>query len=266
MNVWYSCVIAFAMYSRVPVPAVEWTKERMRYVFCFFPLVGVLCGTGMWCWLLLAKWAGFSAESAGLIGTAIPILITGGIHMDGFLDTIDALSSYGNREKKLEILKDPHTGAFAIIGCGVYLLCYAGLMVQWAEMAMGKGDSYLPSAQMCLAFGTIFVLERAFSGLSVASFPCAKGTGLAAAFADSAQKKTVQICLSVWIFACLAALIRTAGFLGLAAGISQAAAFYWYYRMSKTKFGGITGDLAGWFLQVSEAVGLLVLTVGFQLF
>lgn len=265
MNVWYSCVIAAAMYSRVPVPSVEWTKERMRYVFCFFPLVGVLCGVGMWLWLLLAKWMGFSAESAGLIGTAIPIFITGGIHMDGFLDTVDALSSYGDREKKLEILKDPHTGAFAIIGCGVYLLCYAGLMIQWAEMAMGREDFCVPFAKSCLALGTVFVLERAFSGLSVASFPCAKGTGLAAAFADSAHKKTVRICLSVWIFACLFVLIWTAGFTGFTVGISQAAVFYWYYRMSKKKFGGITGDLAGWFLQVSEVVSLLVLTAGFQL-
>ena len=127
MNVWYSFLIAFAMYSRVPVPTIDWTKERMRYVFCFFPAIGILCGFGLWGWLLLAEYAGFSPVSAGLIGTAIPVFITGGIHMDGFLDTADALSSYGNREKKLEILKDPHTGAFAIIVCGVYLLCYAGL-------------------------------------------------------------------------------------------------------------------------------------------
>ena len=177
MNIWYSCVIAAAMYSRFPVPSVEWTKERMRYVFCFFPLVGVLCGVGMWLWLLLAKWLGFSAETVGLIGTAIPILITGGIHMDGFLDTVDALSSYGDREKKLEILKDPHTGAFAIIGCGVYLLCYAGLMIQWVDMAMGRGRfqlsfcKKLPGTGNCICFGTGFF--RPFCGV----FSLCKGDG-----------------------------------------------------------------------------------------
>ena len=39
-----SMVIAFSMYSRIPMPRVEWTKERMKYAMCFFPLVGVVQG------------------------------------------------------------------------------------------------------------------------------------------------------------------------------------------------------------------------------
>ena len=58
MNVWYSFLIAFAMYSRVPVPTIDWTKERMRYVFCFFPAIGIVCGFGLWGWFLLAEYAG----------------------------------------------------------------------------------------------------------------------------------------------------------------------------------------------------------------
>lgn len=54
-----------------------------------------------------------SAFTAVLI--LIPVLITGGIHLDGLLDTADALSSYKTKEEKLEILKDSHAGAFAII-------------------------------------------------------------------------------------------------------------------------------------------------------
>jgi adenosylcobinamide-GDP ribazoletransferase len=50
-----------------------------------------------------------------------PIIITGGIHMDGFLDTQDALSSYQPRERRLEILKDSHAGAFAIQGLLQYI-------------------------------------------------------------------------------------------------------------------------------------------------
>ena len=49
------------------------------------------------------------------------------IHMDGFLDTMDALNSYGSREKKLEILKDSRTGAFAVIGFGLYLVASLAL-------------------------------------------------------------------------------------------------------------------------------------------
>ena len=260
MNVWYSFLIAFAMYSRIPVPTVEWTKERMRYVFCFFLVIGILCGAGVWLWLLLAGRAGFSPTAAGLIGTAVPVILTGGIHMDGFLDTVDALSSYGDREKKLEILKDPHTGAFAVTGGCMYLLCYGGLMIRWAELVMEKGG--FPKTGPSLMLGAVFVMERAFSGLSVASFPCAKGTGLAYAFADSARKTVARSFLTVWLLACAAFLIWQGGVGGGAAVVSQTAVFFWYYRMAKEKFGGITGDLAGWFLQVSEMAGLFVLTVG----
>ncbi len=260
MNLWYSFLIAFAMYSRVPVPTVEWTKERMKYVFCFFPMIGVLCGAGVWMWLFLAEKAGFSPAAAGLMGAAVPIVLTGGIHMDGFLDTVDALSSYGDREKKLEILKDPHTGAFAVTGGCMYLLCYGGMMIRWAELVMEK-DSF-PRPAPSLMLGAAFVMERAFSGLSVASFPCAKGTGLAYAFADSAQKTVVCFFLAVWMLACAALLIWQGGAVGWAAAAAQTAVFFLYYHIAKEKFGGITGDLAGWFLQVSEIVSLFVLTVG----
>ena len=55
------------------------------------------------------------------VGLAIILLVTGGIHMDGYMDTMDALHSYGNREKKLEILKDSHIGAFAVIMTVLYV-------------------------------------------------------------------------------------------------------------------------------------------------
>ncbi len=69
-------------------------------------------------------------QPGGLAGTCIPILVTGGIHLDGLLDTVDAKSSYGDRKKKLAILADPHVGAFAIIGGSVYLLLYAACLIQ----------------------------------------------------------------------------------------------------------------------------------------
>ena len=58
--------------------------------------------------------------------------------MDGFMDTMDAVHSYGDRTKKLEILKDPHLGAFAVICAVVYLLLYTGSMYEFCENARGK--------------------------------------------------------------------------------------------------------------------------------
>ena len=81
---------------------------------CFFPLVGVVTGIlevilGN---ALLVYTSCGTLFFAGVM-TLLPVLVNGGIHMDGFLDTMDALNSYGSREKKLEILKDSRTGAFA---------------------------------------------------------------------------------------------------------------------------------------------------------
>ena len=120
-----SFVIAFSMYSRIPMPFVEWSGRGMKYAFCFFPLIGVVIGACVSAFAWAAERAGLGVLAFALLGTAIPLLITGGIHMDGFLDVTDARSSFQSRERKLEILKDPHAGAFAIVGCGVYLLLYA---------------------------------------------------------------------------------------------------------------------------------------------
>ena len=111
MIVLQTVAVAFAMFSAVPVPQFNWTEKNMRYAMCAFPLIGVVIGL-LWflCGVLPLPGA---ARAAGFC--LIPVWVTGGIHLDGYADTCDALSSYGDREKKLEILKDPHCGAFAVI-------------------------------------------------------------------------------------------------------------------------------------------------------
>ena len=157
-----SLAVAFSMYSKIPMPRVEWTKERMEYAMCFFPLIGLVVGAAYWLFGTAcgALGLGETVFYAGA-GTLIPLAVTGGIHMDGYLDTCDALCSYGSREKRLEILKDPHTGAFAVIRCGMYLLGFAAVF------------SLLPPERLGMAAG-IFTLSRALSGFAVVSFPKAK--------------------------------------------------------------------------------------------
>lgn len=239
MNKLYSGLIAFSMYSKIPVPMTEWTRERMKYVMCWFPLVGAAEGLFFWLWFYAAGRLGFGTAASGLIGTALPLLITGGIHMDGFLDTMDAKSSYGSKEKKLEILKDPHTGAFAIISCCVYFLLYAGFLTEFPAELTGL-------LSLC------FVSERAFSGMSVVLLPCAKSSGLAAAFQDGAHKRNCRRILGIWLAVCLGSMAYRYEITGIMVFTVQAAVFYYYKRMSEKQFGGITGDLAGYFLQVCE--------------
>lgn len=85
-----SCLIAISMYSKIPVPQVEWTKEKMSHAMCFFPLVGVIEGCLLGLWLFIAAQFNLSVGIRFLWASAIPFLVTGGIHMDGFMDTMDA--------------------------------------------------------------------------------------------------------------------------------------------------------------------------------
>ena len=86
-----SCLIAISMYSKIPVPQVEWTKEKMSHAMCFFPLIGVVIGVLLQGLGILCTWLSFGDTMRGASFVLLPVLVTGGIHMDGFLDTTDAL-------------------------------------------------------------------------------------------------------------------------------------------------------------------------------
>lgn len=247
MNGLYSLIIAVSMYSKVPMPRVEWTKERMGYVMGWFPVVGLLEGAALWLILRAGAALEITLPARALVAAALPLLVTGGIHMDGFLDTMDAVHSYGEKEKKLEILKDPHVGAFAVIGCGGYLLLYTAAVYE----AVATGMWPLAAA--------VYVMERAMSGLSVVFFPCAKKSGLAATFSDGAKRRAAGIALGLWLIAALgmAVVLAPARAWETAFGLLavQGMVFAHYRRMSIRQFGGITGDLAGYFLQAAELAG-----------
>ena len=166
--------------------------------------------------------------------------------MDGYLDVTDARHSYGEREKKLAILKDPHTGAFAIIGLGLYLLLYAGAV------------SELVGADVWLLAGAL-MLERACSGYSVVAFPKAKKDGLAAEFSRSAETKVVRVSMAVLAVLAISWMIYWGHLRGALAALTALATFVCYYRFSMREFGGINGDLAGHFLQSCERNVVLVL-------
>ena len=236
-----SMLIAFSMYSKIPVPKTEWNEKSMRYTMCFFPLVGVVIGALMYAAGTLILMADIKPVLKAAVMTVIPVMLTGGIHLDGFLDTMDAIGSWAPKEKRLEILKDSNSGAFAVIGGCVYFVLSLGI---WSEMSLDMLKSALP----------VFVLSRALSGLSVVSFPMAKNTGLAAMFSNAAHKRRVRIVMLLWIALTAACMVVINPLTGAAAVLCAAAVFAYYYFMSKKNFGGITGDLAGYFLQVCELV------------
>lgn len=241
MNLVRSFFIAFSMYSKIPMPRTEWTKGAMKYSMCFFPLVGVVAGGLLLLWNAAAVGLGNGNLFFTSVLVLLPVMVTGGIHLDGLLDTADALSSYKSMEEKLEILKDPHAGAFAIIVGICYFIAYFGIYTEAVTASL-----------QVLAIG--FVLSRSLSGLSIVAFPMAKNTGLAATFSDMAVKGKVRAVMLAYIAVCGISMVWIQPLLGSAALVGAGISFVFYYRIANQKFGGITGDLAGFFLQVCELV------------
>ena len=243
-------LVALSTYSALPMPQFTWNEKNMRYAICCFPAVGLLCGGGLWLWYRLCVCLRAEGILFAAVAAALPILITGGIHMDGFMDTVDALSSHRPRERKLEILKDPNCGAFAVLYCGVYLLMQFGLLhTLWVEERV----------LVCLP---IFVFSRALSAFCAVTMPNARKAGMLYAFTENAQKKAA--CTAVLLQAMLAGgmLLRLdlrCG--GTALGFGLLSLLY-YRRMTDRQFGGVTGDTSGFFLQVCELAMLTGVWIG----
>ena len=240
-----SLCIAIAMYSKLPAPRVEWDKKSLAWALCWFPLVGVAIGAVLAGWLALANFLRLGPMVRGAVALVLPIALSGGIHLDGFCDTCDALGSHQSREKKLEILKDTHAGAFSIFCCGLYLILF---FAAWCEVA--------PTGEALWALALGPVLSRSLSGLAACSWKNARGTGLLATFTQPIQGRWAWWLLFLWTLATLFFLGRL-GWPGIAAMAAAVLTFFYYRMMSTRQFGGITGDVAGFFLQLCECAMVL---------
>ena len=241
MKVVRSLVIAFAMYSKIPMPQVDWKKENMRFVLCFLPMVGAIAGLVWYFVFRLLTYIGTGTTARACLLTALPILLTGGIHVDGYMDTMDALNSWGSREKKLMILEDSHIGAFSVIMTIVYyLLMLAVVSEVRAEYAL------IVSAGLAYA--------RSLTGTAMVYMLSNKRKGLAYTFTEASDKPKVRIALLCANVLCAAFMIFVspyAGFASVAIGALWALVFC---RRMGREFGGLSGDLCGCLILELELV------------
>ena len=249
-----SLCIAVAMYSKLPAPRVEWDKKSLSWAMCFFPVVGVVIALLLGIWLGLCEMLDFGPFLRAAVSLLLPIAVSGAIHLDGFCDTSDALGSHQSREKKLEILKDSHTGAFAIICCCLYLIFFFSV---WCEVE--------PEGRTLWVLSLGPVLSRSFSGLAAVSWPNARGSGLLATFTQPMEAQKARAVLLVWVAVCAVAMIALDPVTGTAAVAGAGLSFPYYFGMSRRQFGGITRDLAGFFLQVCECAMVLAVVLAQRL-
>lgn len=245
------------MYSRIPVPA-GLTGEDAGYVMAFFPVAGIVIAAAQYLVFLALKSLEASDILCASVAVCIPLVITGGIHLDGFMDMSDALSSYREKEKRLEILKDPHIGAFAVIKTVVLVLIYFGALYE----AEASGDKSMLSV-LCLSY----VFSRIMSGFLALYGKSAKQDGSLYLIKKSAKKKAVTVILVLELASAGYAAVYLAPVAAVSMIVAMAVTYVICAFISERAIGGVTGDTAGWALCTAECaaacvVAALVLITG----
>lgn len=234
-----SIVTAFSTFSRIPMPRVAWRDANMRYMMAAFPLVGIVIGAFILLWWQICTLlhVGGLLRAAGL--TLLPIALSGGIHMDGLTDVTDALSSHASPKRKREILKDPHAGAFAALGVCCYLIAYLALASE-------------VDTQQRVLVACIPVISRCLCGFVGVAWKPFSTSGMLASVQTASNIPATRIILAALLglttMATAVLSLPTTLAMICAAGVMLA----WLRRISSNEFGGMNGDLLGFFLQMAE--------------
>ncbi len=247
-KVWNSFRLAFAMYSIFPARQVRRTRENMKYILIFVPLVGVIIGLLLREWMVISPYLVNNDLLGAVICVMLPIFLSGAAFLDGFFRTVDALCSNETREGKLEILRDSHSGYFAIIVCVSYFFLSVGL---WSEMPL---DSW-----PVLAYG--FVLSRSLFGLSIVLFPHTQKSKCSLYVAKGRGKFVVAGFMVLYIGFCLLGMLMINPMVAAQCLTGVVLAFLFYCYVAFRHFGGITEDIACFFVHVCEIMMPLVVLV-----
>ena len=248
--------IAFSFLTTLPVPSVEWTPSRLRYVPVAIPMTGVVIGTlGAVLFSSLRFWE-VSPVLRAVIMTFFFLVITGALHMDGLMDTCDAVFSRKERKERLEILSDTYVGAFAVIGCAAVLMLKTGI---FSELFTSFNSSpAVPPVSRVILLALIPVYSRLGLGL-LFFLPFAKEDGLARTLGAARVFRDRFILLAGC--ALFGISVCPLGLKWLSVPLTGAAVFVFYGRYCVKNFGGVTGDLMGAFVELSETLMFLTLVI-----
>jgi len=220
----------------------------MKAVIPCLPLVGLVIGL-VWygvAWGLAALATPLFVRSAALL--FVPFVMSGFIHADGYMDTADAVFSRRDVEEKKRILKDPHAGAFAVIAI-ISLLIFQFCAVH----------TVVESQKSAAPFILIPVISRCIAGTASLALKPAFETGYNAMFKPDAPRRGVMIiCVLAALCFIMAWLVAPSALLPLCAGAAAGfvAAAYLYKQ-----FRGMSGDLSGAIVTVSEFAALLCMAL-----
>lgn len=239
------------------VKQTVWTEESFGNSVKYFPAVGAVLGIcyAVSLFILVYITDGEFAIFTGAVGFFLTVILTGGIHCDGLMDTADGLFSGREREKMLEIMKDSRAGAFGVVA----LVTVAALEIS-ALAELAKNFSML----LFMAVYAAPIIGRLAMVLAISIFPYARPEGLGKAFSKYATPKTFLVALIETILLLLPLIffelqIFLIAIIALVAAIIFALYFGKYVML---KLGGLTGDIYGAVEFLSEVLVLIVFLFG----
>ena len=148
-----------SMFCSIPFPCNIWEENARDKMLLCLPVVGLEIGA---IWAVLAWFCNVLTLPVlvkGLILSVYPYLVTGFIHLDGYMDVTDAVKSYRSLERRREILKDSHVGAFAVIGIVLLLLAQFAFMASAKENAEVRILVFVPAVSRCCSALAVTALK-----------------------------------------------------------------------------------------------------------
>jgi adenosylcobinamide-GDP ribazoletransferase len=233
------------MFSVLPVPKQHWDEHHLQWVVPLMPVVGGLIGFLWYAAVFFATGLPLSLPLQSVTVLLVPFFLSGFLHLDGFIDTADALFSRRNLEEKKRILKDPHVGAFAVIAT----ICL--LLVQFCIV-----QTIVAEKKISVAFIFIPVISRCITGIALLNRKPMAETGYMVLF--KRNTKPIHTLFIVIIFiATLVFAFMLGGTITLSALITVTVSAWLTMIYLYRQFQGLSGDLCGCIISVSELFGLL---------
>lgn len=240
MSDWiYGFFMAWGMFLTIPCPKKIWRESARRKMLACLPLIGLIVG-GIWA---LCAWLGsfLPQPLAALLCAAAPWLITGFMHLDGYMDVCDAVLSRRDLETRQRILKDSHCGAFAVICLALLVLC------QWAVFLSAEALSLWPLTLIPAA-------SRACAALAVLTLRPMSTSQYSAMTRGGAPVVFAAIVLAA---VCGLSVLLWDSFAPLAAAVCYWLAAWYAFR----QLDGMSGDVSGFALTIAELGGAAVLVL-----
>ena len=229
-----------SMFCAIPAPQV-WDEKARDKMLLFLPIVGLEIGL-IWAGLAwLCHLLNLPIMITALVLSAYPYIVTGFLHLDGYMDVTDAVKSWRDLERRREILKDSHVGSFAVIG--VVLL----MIAQFAVFASTPADANYPILILIPA------VSRCCSALAVNGLKPMSTSQ----YADQKKPKSHMVMLTVMLAVFLAAgflLCDKYGFALIGCLIGYGLAL----RRAYKSLEGMNGDISGYALTIGELCAVAV--------